>query len=53
VVQIGSLGHYVEVPVPYRLKPTAPTLDKRAQHLSAPVVLTQEQIDALTQPTEE
>lgn len=53
VVQVGSLGHYVEVPVPYRLKPTTPDLNDRAQPLSAPVVLTQEQIDALTQPMEE
>lgn len=52
VVQIGSLGHYVEVPVPYRLKPTTPDLNDRAQPLSAPIVLTQEQIDALTQPQE-
>ena len=53
VVQIGSLGHYVEVPVPYRLKPTTLDLNDRVQPRSAPTVLTQEQIDALTQPTEE
>lgn len=53
VVQIGSLGHYVEVPVPYRLKPTTPDLNTRAEIRPAPAILTQEQIDALTQPMEE
>lgn len=53
VVEIGSLGHYVEVPVPYRLKPTTPDLNNQAQPRSEPTILTQEQIDALTQPMEE
>lgn len=53
VVQIGSLGHIVEVPVPYRLKPTTLNLEEKAQQRPSPVVLTQEQIDALNQPTEE
>lgn len=53
VVQIGSLGHYVEMPVPYRLKPSSPSLDERAQVRPAPTILTQEQIDALNQPMEE
>ena len=53
VVQIGSLGHYVEVPIPYRLKPTTQDLNDQAQLRSAPTILTQAQIDALNQPTEE
>lgn len=53
VVQIGSQGHYVEVPVPYRLKPKTPSLTEIVQVRNPPAVLTQEQIDALTQPEEE
>lgn len=53
VVKVGSLGHYVEMPVPYRLKPTIPDLNDRAQLRPAPAVLTQDQINALNQPTEE
>ena len=53
VVQIGSLGHYVEVPVPYRLKPKTPTLSEIVQIKNPPAVLTQEQIDSLNQPQEE
>jgi hypothetical protein len=50
VVQLGSKGHYVEVPVPYRVRPVPETLDRRAATNQEPVVLTQAQIDALTQP---
>lgn len=53
VVEIGSKGHYVEMPVPYRLKPNAPTLDEIVQSGVSPRVLSQEEIDALTQPQEE
>lgn len=53
VVPIGSLGHYVEVPVPYRLKPKTPTLNEIVQIRNPPAVLTQEQIDALNQPQED
>jgi hypothetical protein len=53
VVELGSKGHYVEVPVPYRLHPTPETLDRRAATNQAPVVLTQAQIDALNQPQED
>jgi hypothetical protein len=53
VVQIGSLGHYVEMPVPYRLKPAIASLDKLAQIRPDSTTLTQEQIDNLNQPQEE
>lgn len=51
VVQIGSLGHYVEVPVPYKLKPKTKTLQEMSEIKSPPVTLTQEQIDSLNQPS--
>lgn len=44
VVQIGSLGHYVEVPVPYRLSPDIPTLDKQVEQKPNPTVLTPREI---------
>jgi hypothetical protein len=53
VVEIGSRGHFVEAPVPYRLRPNAPSLDERAEIQTAPRVLTQVEIDALSQPQEE
>lgn len=53
VVELGSKGHFVERPVPYRLRPTPETLDRRASVSDQPVVLTQEQIDALNQPQED
>ena len=53
VVELGSKGHFVEVPVPYRLRPTPETLDRRAMATGQPVVLTQAQIDALNQPQED
>ena len=31
VTEIGSRGHYVEVPAPYRLKPPIPSLDERVE----------------------
>jgi len=53
VVEIGSKGHFVEMPVPYRLSPTAPTLTEVVEIRTAPRVLTQAEINALTQPQEE
>lgn len=53
VVELGSKGHFVERPVPYRLRPTPESLDRRATISDAPVVLTQAQIDALNQPQED
>lgn len=53
VTEIGSLGHFVEVPVPYRLRPSAQTLDQSAEVRLPPRVLSQAEIDALTQPQEE
>jgi hypothetical protein len=53
VVQIGSKGHFVEVPVPYRLKPPTPSLDERAELELPPRVLTQAEINALPQPPTE
>lgn len=53
VIEIGSKGHYVEAPVPYRLKPNTPTLDEMAQTRVPPRVLSQEEIDSLNQPQEE
>lgn len=53
VVEIGSRGHFVEMPVPYRLHPTALSLDERAEIQSPPRVLTQAEINALSQPQEE
>jgi hypothetical protein len=47
VIPIGSQGHFVERPIPYDLAPPAPTLDQMADLGMVPVVLTQEQIDAL------
>ncbi len=51
VVQLGSKGHFVEKPVPYRVRPEPESLDRRASVVNQPVVLTQAQIDALNQPT--
>lgn len=53
VVEIGTKGHFVEVPAPYRLKPTTPSLEERSQIRTPPRVLSQEEIDALTQPQEQ
>jgi len=53
VVEIGSKGHFVEMPVPYRLRPNAPTLDEVVELRVPPRVLTQDEIDALNQPQEE
>ena len=53
VVEIGSKGHFVEMPVPYRLGPTVASLDERAGVHSPPRVLTQAEINALSQPQEE
>lgn len=53
VVEIGSLGHFVEVPVPYRLRPNSQSLRERAEVQPPPKVLTQAEIDALPQPQEE
>lgn len=50
VVQLGDKGHFVEMPIPYRLKPNTPTLDELVKVREKPVVLTQAQIDALNQP---
>jgi hypothetical protein len=52
VISIGSKGHFVEMPVPYRLKPPAVDLNDISEiSLSpSPTVLTQEEIDALPQP---
>jgi len=53
IVQIGSEGHFVELPVAYRLRPNAPTLDEIVDSIVSPAVLTQAQINALNQPQEE
>lgn len=53
VVEIGSEGHFVEMPVPYRLRPTTASLDERAEIQTPPRVLTQAEINALSQPQEE
>ena len=53
VVEIGSKGHFVEMPVPYRLGPSVPTLDEKVEVRTPPRVLTQAEINALTQPQEE
>lgn len=53
VVEIGSEGHFVEMPVPYRLRPNAPTLSEAVETRTPPRILTQSEIDALTQPQEE
>lgn len=53
VVEIGSKGHFVEMPVPYRLRPSTPSLDERAEIQIPPRVLTQAEINALSQPQEE
>jgi hypothetical protein len=53
VVEIGSKGHFVEMPVPYRLAPGIPTLDEKVEIRTPPRVLTQAEIDALKQPQEE
>lgn len=53
VVEIGSQGHFVEMPVPYRLRPAVPSLDERVELRTPPKVLTQAEIDALPQPQEE
>jgi hypothetical protein len=53
VVEIGSKGHFVEVPVPYRLKPQTLSLSERVEVVAPPRVLTQAEIDALNQPQEE
>jgi hypothetical protein len=53
VVRIGSEGHFVELPIPYRLKPSIPDLNDMAEMPTPPRVLTQEEIDALTQPPTE
>lgn len=54
VVRIGSKGHFVEMPVPYRLKPSSIDLNELSEFVFSPppVVLTQEQIDSLPQPEE-
>lgn len=31
IVELGSRGHYVELPVPYRLSPPTPSLDQRIE----------------------
>jgi len=53
VIEIGSKGHFVEMPVPYRLKPTTADLSARTEESISPPprVLTQEEIDALTPPS--
>ena len=43
-VQIGSLGHYVDVPIPYHLSPSLPTLDKQIEQRPNPTVLTPREI---------
>jgi hypothetical protein len=53
VVEIGSKGHFVEVPVPYRLAPRTRTLDEKVEIVPPPRVLTQAEINALNQPQEE
>lgn len=55
VVQIGSKGHFVEMPIPYRLKPQTQDLIDRSQGSISlpPTILTQEQINAISQPLEE
>lgn len=53
VVEIGSEGHFVEMPVPYRLRPTTASLDERAEIQTPPRILTQAEINALSQPQEE
>ena len=53
VVEIGSKGHFVEMPVPYRLNPSTQTLDEKVEVRTPPRVLTQAEINALTQPQEE
>ena len=53
VVEIGSKGHFVEVPVPYHLRPGTQTLNERVEGATPPRVLTQEEIDALPQPQPE
>lgn len=53
VVEIGSKGHFVEVPIPYRLKPPVPSLDERVEIQSAPRVLTLAEIATLTPPPTE
>jgi hypothetical protein len=55
VVQIGSQGHFVEMPIPYRLGPPIPDLTERSEVSISPppAILTQEQIDALPQPPQE
>lgn len=53
VVEIGSQGHFVEMPVPYRLRPSTPPLNERVEIQTPPRVLTQAEIDALPQPQEE
>jgi hypothetical protein len=51
VVEIGSKGHFVEMPIPYRLKPITPDLTQRVEAPITPVTLSQQEIDALTPPT--
>lgn len=53
IVQIGSEGHFVELPVAYRLHPPITPLNEIVEDTVSPVVLTQAQIDALNQPQEE
>jgi hypothetical protein len=53
IIAIGSKGHFVEMPIPYRLTPTTAFLNDRTEESISPPprVLTQDEIDALTQPT--
>lgn len=53
VVEIGSRGHFVEMPVPFRLRPNSASLDELAELRTPPKVLSQEEIDALPQPNQE
>jgi len=52
LLEIGSRGHFVEVPVPYRLRPPESTLNSKAETKEPPKVLTQEEIDSLPEPKE-
>ena len=53
VVEIGTQGHFVEMPVAYRLSPPTRELNEMVELGTVPRVLTQAQIDALNQPQEE
>lgn len=50
VIELGSNNHFVEMPVPYRLKPPQKTLDSMAEIKQNPIILSQEEIDNLNQP---